>query len=81
MDGKAIVQSVIKEIVQPGMERLMESRYFSELRDGKLSIKRLQGWAIQHYLHNKAIIKSFALGMVKNAHDQELFNYYTYQFN
>jgi hypothetical protein len=32
-------------------------------------------------LHNKAILKSFALGMVKNAHDQELFNYYTYQFN
>ena len=81
MDGKAIVQSVIKEIVQPGIQRLMESRYFSELREGKLSIKRLQGWAIQHYLHNKAILKSFALGMVKNAHDQDLFNYYTYQFN
>src|SRR4029450_11498580 len=59
MDGKAIVQSVIKEIVQPGMERLMESRYFSELRDGKLSIKRLQGWAIQHYLHNKAILNYY----------------------
>src|SRR6266487_4800398 len=81
MDGKAIVQSVIKEIVQPGVQRLMESRYFSELRDGKLSTKRLQGWAIQHYLHNKAILKSFALGMVKNAHDQDMFNYYTYQFN
>src|SRR5262245_10744591 len=81
MDGKAIVQSVIQEIIQPGIQRLMESRYFSELRDGKLSIKRLQGWAIQHYLHNKAILKSFALGMIKNAHDQELFNYYTYQCN
>ena len=81
MDGKAIVQSVIKEIIQPGIQRLMESRYFSELREGKLSTRRLQGWAIQHYLHNKAILKSFALGMVKNAHDQELFNYYTYQFN
>src|SRR5215831_6757348 len=81
MDGKAVVQSVIQEIIQPGIHRLMESRYFSELRDGRLSIKRLQGWAIQHYLHNKAILKSFALGMVKNAHDQDLFNYYTYQFN
>jgi TENA/THI-4/PQQC family len=81
MDGKAIVQSVIQEIVQPGVQRLMESRYFSELREGKLSIRRLQGWAIQHYLHNKAILKSFALGMVKNAHDQDMFNYYTYQFN
>ena len=81
MDGKAVVQSVIKEIVEPGVQRLMESRYFCELREGKLSIKRLQGWAIQHYLHNKAILKSFALGMVKNAHDPDLFGYFTYQFN
>jgi len=81
MDGKAIVQSVIQEIVQPGVLRLMESRYFSELREGKLSIKRLQGWAIQHYLHNQAILRAFALGMVKNAHDPEMFGYFTYQFN
>jgi pyrroloquinoline quinone (PQQ) biosynthesis protein C len=81
MDGKAIVQSVIQEIVQPGIKRLMENRYFSELREGKLSIKRLQGWAIQHYLHNQAILRSFALGMVKNAHDPEMFGYFSYQFN
>src|SRR5215467_15437739 len=80
MDGKAVVQSVIQEIIQPGIHRLMESRYFSELRDGRLSIKRLQGWAIQHYLHNKAILKSFALGMVKNAHEQTMFDYFTEQF-
>lgn len=81
MDGKALVQSVIQEIVQPGVQRLMESRYFSELRAGKLTIQRLQGWAIQHYLHNKAILRSFALGMVKNGHDPELFGYFSYQFN
>src|ERR687897_13229 len=81
MDGNAIVQSVIQEIVQPGVQRLMESRYFSELRAGKLSIKRLQGWAIQHYLHNKAILKAFALGMVKNAQDQTMFDYFAYQLN
>jgi pyrroloquinoline quinone (PQQ) biosynthesis protein C len=81
MDGQAIVESVINDIVQPGIQRLMQSRYFSELRHGKLSIRRLQGWAIQHYLHNQAILKSFALGMVKNAHDSTMFNYYTYQFN
>lgn len=81
MDGKAIVQSVIKEIVEPGVERLMDTRYFSELRAGKLSVRRLQGWSIQHYLHNKAILKAFALGMVKNAHDPDLFGYFTSQFN
>ncbi len=81
MDGEAVVQSALTEIIEPGVQRLMDSRYFTELRQGKLSLRRLQGWAIQHYLHNKAILKSFALGMVKNAHDPELFDYYTYQFN
>ena len=74
MDGKAIVDSVMGDIVQPGVQRLMENRYFSELREGKLSKRRLQGWAIQHYLHNKAILKGFVLGMVKNAHDPELYD-------
>jgi pyrroloquinoline quinone (PQQ) biosynthesis protein C len=81
MDGKALVESVKKEVIGPGIQRLLETRYFSELRAGKLSIKRLQGWAIQHYLHNKAILKSFALGMVKNAQDQTMFDYFTYQLN
>jgi pyrroloquinoline-quinone synthase len=81
MDGKALVDSLRKEIIEPGIQRLMDTPYFTELRQGKLSIKRMQGWAIQHYLHNKAILKSFALGMVKNAQDQTLFDYFTYQFN
>lgn len=81
MDGKAIVQSVIEDIIQPGIRRLMEGRYFSELRTGNLSIRRLQGWAIQHYLHNRAILKAFALGMVKNAHDPDLYNLFMNQFS
>ena len=81
MDGRALVESVKKEIIEPGIERLMETPYFTEMRQGKLSIRRLQGWAIQHYLHNKAILKSFALGMVKNAQDQTMFDYFVYQLN
>ena len=81
MDSKAIVDSVVREIVQPGIQRLMEGRYFSDLREGKLSIGRLQGWAIQHYLHNKAILKGFALAMVKNAHDPDLYGHFVNQFN
>jgi pyrroloquinoline quinone (PQQ) biosynthesis protein C len=81
MDGRALVESVKKEIIGPGIERLMETPYFTEMRQGKLSIRRLQGWAIQHYLHNKAILKSFALGMVKNAQDQTMFDYFIYQLN
>lgn len=81
VDGKAVVDALRKEVIEPGIQRLMDTQYFSELRQGKLSIKRMQGWAIQHYLHNKAILKSFALGMVKNAHDSTMFDYFTYQFN
>ena len=80
MDGHALVQSVKKEIIGPGIQRLMDSQYFTELRHGKLSRRRLQGWSIQHYLHNKAILKSFALGMVKNAHEPTMFDYFTDQF-
>jgi len=81
MDGKELVASVRKEIIEPGIQQLMDTPYFSELRHGKLSVKRMQGWAIQHYLHNKAILKSFALGMVKNAQDPTMFDYFTHQFN
>ena len=81
MDGKELVNSVRKEIIEPGIQRLMDTPYFSELRQGKLSVRRMQGWAIQHYLHNKAILRSFALGMVKNAQDPTMFDYFTYQFN
>lgn len=81
MANNTFVDSLIREIVQPGVEQLMQSSYFSELRQGKLSIRRLQGWSIQHYLHNKALLKGFALCMVKNAHNPELYNYFNYQFN
>jgi pyrroloquinoline quinone (PQQ) biosynthesis protein C len=43
--------------------------------------KRLQGWAVQHYLHNVALLKGFALCMVKNSHDPDLFKYFLYQMN
>jgi pyrroloquinoline quinone (PQQ) biosynthesis protein C len=81
VDGKVVVDALRKEVIEPGVQRLLETQYFTELRQGKLSIKRMQGWAIQHYLHNKAILKSFALGMVKNAHDPTMSDYFIYQFN
>lgn len=81
MANRAFVNSVMKEIIQPGVDRLMALPYFTELRAGKLSIRRLQGWALQHYLHNVALLKGFALCMVKNSHDPDLFNYFLYQMN
>ena len=81
MATQAFIDSVVKDIIQPGVDRLMALPYFTELRAGKLSIKRLQGWALQHYLHNVALLKGFALCMVKNSHEPELFKYFLYQMN
>ena len=59
MASQAFVDSLVKEIVEPGVGQLLDLPYFRELRAGKLSIKRLQGWALQHYLHNVALLKGF----------------------
>lgn len=42
----------MKEIILPGVDPLVALPYFTELRAGKLSKKRLRDWALQHYLHN-----------------------------
>jgi pyrroloquinoline quinone (PQQ) biosynthesis protein C len=79
--AQAFIDSLKDEIITPGIDRLMQSRYFTELRSGKLSRRRLQGWSLQHYLHNVALLKGFALCMVKNSHDAGLFNYFLHQLN
>src|SRR4029453_4693874 len=81
MASQAFVDSLVEEIIQPGVERLMELPYFTELRAAKLSIKRVQARALQHHLHNVALLKGFALCMVKNSHDPDLFKYFLYQMN
>ena len=58
MDGKALVDSVKREVIEPGIRRLMDSQYFTEMRQGKLSIKRLQGWAIQQSDDEKVALRA-----------------------
>jgi pyrroloquinoline quinone (PQQ) biosynthesis protein C len=81
MDQESFVSSLIDEIVKPGLQSLMQTQYFSELRQGTLSVRRLQGFALQHYLTNTALNKGFALCMVKYAHDAELYKHFAYQYN
>jgi len=40
MASQTFVDSVMKEVIQPGVEQLMQLPYFTELRTGKLSTKR-----------------------------------------
>lgn len=81
MNQDSFVEGLIQQIVKPGLQSLMDTQYFSELREGKLSIRRLQGFALQHYITNVALCKGFALCMVKYAHDAELYKHFAYQFN
>ena len=74
------VETVMREIVTPGVDQLMSSRFFSELRQGKLSKKRLQGFAVQHYLSNHVINKGLAFLMVRNANNQPMYEQFAELF-
>lgn len=74
------VASIMSEIVNPGVEKLMATRFFSELRAGKLAKKRLQGFAVQHYLSNHVINKGLAFLMVRNANNQAMYDQFVELF-
>jgi pyrroloquinoline quinone (PQQ) biosynthesis protein C len=81
MDQNSFVESLVNDIVKPGLQSLMQTQYFSELRHGTLSDRRLKGFALQHYITNVALNKGFALCMVKYAHDADLYKHFAYQYN
>ncbi|HEY7558997.1 MAG TPA: iron-containing redox enzyme family protein [Candidatus Binatia bacterium] len=81
MDSHKFVDALVNEIVKPGLQSLMDTQYFAELRKGTLSVRRLQGFALQHYITNVALNKGFALCMVKYAHDADLYKHFAYQYN
>ncbi|MCH7656435.1 MAG: iron-containing redox enzyme family protein [Chloroflexi bacterium] len=72
-DNQRFVDEITKEIIDPGVDRLMESRYFTDLRAGVLTTRQLGGFAIQHYIHNMAVLKGFALVAVQRAADDRAF--------
>jgi pyrroloquinoline quinone (PQQ) biosynthesis protein C len=78
--GNEFVESVMREIINPGVDQLMNTRFFSELRAGKLTKKRLQGFAVQHYLSNHVINKGLAFLMVRNANNQPMYDQFAELF-
>src|SRR2546422_6760890 len=80
MENQAFIDSLMREIIDPGVDRLMSSLYFTELREGALSKKRLRGFALQHYLSNHAINKGLAFCMVKNASNPPAYNQFVELF-
>ncbi len=81
MENQSFIDSLLREVIQPGVDELMHSRYFTELREGKLSRKRLQGFALQHYLCNHAINKGLAFCMVRNASNPPVYSQFLELFN
>jgi pyrroloquinoline quinone (PQQ) biosynthesis protein C len=80
MENQAFIDDLMREIVNPGVEQLMNSRFFTELRGGKLSKRRLQGFAVQHYLSNHVINKGLAFLMVRNANNQPMYEQFAELF-
>ena len=74
------VESVMREIINPGVEKLMNTRFFTELSAGKLSKKRMQGFAVQHYLSNHVINKGLAFLIVRNANNQPMYDQFVELF-
>jgi pyrroloquinoline quinone (PQQ) biosynthesis protein C len=74
--NERFVASLINDIIKPGTDDLMDSRYFRDLRAGKLTTRRIQGFTVQHYLHNMGILKAFALGAAQHAADSRTFMAY-----
>lgn len=75
-DNQSFVDSLLNDIILPGVDNLLDSRYFRDLRAGKLTVRRLQGFAIQHYVHNMGILKAFALGAAQHASSDRAFMAY-----
>ncbi len=75
------VDEILKEIIEPGVDNLLDSRYFRDLRAGKLTVRRLQGFSLQHYLHNLVVLKAFALGAVQHAPSTSSFLFYINAMN
>ena len=70
---RTFVDSLLDEIVRPAADQLMQSRYFTDLRAGTLTTRRLQGFSLQHTWHNRAILKGFALQAIKSSDDDVAF--------
>src|SRR5262249_27313948 len=80
MENQSFVDSVLREIIHPGVQQLMNGRFFSEVREGKLSRRRLQGFALQHYLSNHAIKRGLVFCRVRNASNPPVYNQFVELF-
>jgi pyrroloquinoline quinone (PQQ) biosynthesis protein C len=62
--GETFVDQIYKEIIIPAQDQLLGNRYFTDLRNGKLTKRRLQGYSLEHTWFNWVLLKGTALRML-----------------
>ncbi len=73
VENTAFVRQLVQEVVEPAADALMETRYFCDLRAGTLTMRRLQGYSLQHTWFNRALLKSGAVRMIKASDNPKAF--------
>jgi pyrroloquinoline quinone (PQQ) biosynthesis protein C len=63
--GNAFVDQIFKEIIWPTRDEIMDNRYFTDLRNGKLTQRRMQGFSLEHTFFNWTLLKGTAIRMLK----------------
>ncbi len=69
---RAFVDSLLDEIVGPAGDTLMASPYFTDLRAGTLTKRRMQGFSLQHTWFNRCLLRGGAIRMLR-ASDERTF--------
>jgi pyrroloquinoline quinone (PQQ) biosynthesis protein C len=70
--GKTFVDQLIKEVILPARDLLMDSQYFTDLRAGKLTMRRLQGFSLEHTWFNRRLLKGGGLRLLQAENDRAL---------
>ena len=70
---RTFVNTVLKELVLPAADQLMDSRYFTDLREGKLTTRRMQGFSLQHTWFNRSLLKGSVLRALKATERDDAF--------
>jgi len=63
--GGTFVDEIFKEVIYPARDQLMESRYFTDLRNGKLTKRRLQGFSLEHTWFNWSLLRGSSIRLIR----------------
>ena len=69
---RTFVDDVLKEVVWPARDALMESPYFTDLRNGKLTKRRMQGFSLEHTWFNRTLLRGASLRLIRAADNDAL---------